>query len=86
MPIMYFLDLKCPVLYFFGCKILGSVGPPSRLYPSNPPGFMGENISKLKAGAYDVLNLLVSCLSLQKVNEFSLKLGLRSTQHLNHKL
>ena len=28
-------------MYFFGCKILGSVGPPpSRLYLSNPPGLL----------------------------------------------
>ena len=61
-PIVYFGGSKMSSLvffwvhnirsmYFFGCKILGSVGPlpppppPSRLYLSNPPGlniFYGE--------------------------------------------
>ena len=40
---VFFLGLKCPVVYFFGCKILGSIRPPpppppSHLYLSNPPG------------------------------------------------
>ena len=29
---VFFLGLICPVLYFFGCKILASVGPPRHFY------------------------------------------------------